>query len=110
LRLALTHLSENRLHRQDQHDRRCLGKPDSDYIECQIGAAAADHGWKVARPRGFKRREIVNARLMSLETKAAIAKLGLQIQVQSPQQYGAALADEVRLWKAAVDEAGVHLE
>jgi tripartite-type tricarboxylate transporter receptor subunit TctC len=52
----------------------------------------------------------VNARLMSPETRVAIAKLGLQIQVQSPQQYGAALAGEVRLWKAVVDEAGVHLE
>jgi tripartite-type tricarboxylate transporter receptor subunit TctC len=52
----------------------------------------------------------VNARLMSPETRAAIAKLGLQIQVQSPQQYSAALAGEVRLWKAVIDEAGVHLE
>ena len=51
-----------------------------------------------------------NVRLKSPETQAAIAKLGLEPRVLSPQGYASVLTDEVRLWKAVVSEAGVHLE
>jgi tripartite-type tricarboxylate transporter receptor subunit TctC len=51
-----------------------------------------------------------NARLRSPEMQASIARIGLQPRVLTPQEFAAVLADEVRLWKAVVDEAGVHLE
>jgi tripartite-type tricarboxylate transporter receptor subunit TctC len=51
-----------------------------------------------------------NALLKSAETQAAIAKLGLNPLVLSPQGLGKALADELQLWRAVVSEAGVHLD
>ena len=51
-----------------------------------------------------------NARLTSPETVAAIARLGAQVRPLSPQQFGDVLADQVRLWKAVVDEAGLHFD
>jgi tripartite-type tricarboxylate transporter receptor subunit TctC len=51
-----------------------------------------------------------NVRLKAPETQAAIAKLGLESRALSSQGYAAVLTDEVRMWKAVVDEAGVHLE
>jgi hypothetical protein len=38
------------------------------------------------------------------------ARIGLQPRVLTSQDFAAVLADEVPLWKAVVDEAGVHLE
>jgi tripartite-type tricarboxylate transporter receptor subunit TctC len=51
-----------------------------------------------------------NARLKAPETQAAIGKLGLETRPLSPQEFGAMLADEARLWKSVADETGVHLE
>jgi tripartite-type tricarboxylate transporter receptor subunit TctC len=51
-----------------------------------------------------------NARLRSPEMQASIARIGLQPRVLTSQEFAAVLADEVPLWKAVVDEAGVHLE
>ena len=51
-----------------------------------------------------------NLRLKSPETQAAIAKLGAQARPLNPGEFGAVLAEQVRLWKAVADEAGVHLE
>jgi tripartite-type tricarboxylate transporter receptor subunit TctC len=51
-----------------------------------------------------------NATLTLPETQAAIAKLGLQARVLSPQQFGTVLVDEARLWQAVAKETGVHLE
>jgi tripartite-type tricarboxylate transporter receptor subunit TctC len=51
-----------------------------------------------------------NARLKSPDTQAAIAKLGANARPLSPQQFGAVLADQVRLWTAIANETGVHLE
>ena len=51
-----------------------------------------------------------NARLKSPETQAAIAKLGLQPRLLSPQELAKILAEEVLLWKSVVEEAKVHLE
>jgi tripartite-type tricarboxylate transporter receptor subunit TctC len=50
-----------------------------------------------------------NARLRSPEMQASIARIGLQPRVLTSQEFAAVLADEVPLWKAVVDEAGVHL-
>jgi tripartite-type tricarboxylate transporter receptor subunit TctC len=51
-----------------------------------------------------------NALLKSAETQAAIAKLGLNPLVLSPQGLGKALTDELHLWRAVVSEAGVRLD
>ena len=51
----------------------------------------------------------VNTRLQSPETKAAIAKLGLETRPLSPEQLSKVLAG-AKLWKAVADEAKVHLD
>jgi tripartite-type tricarboxylate transporter receptor subunit TctC len=51
-----------------------------------------------------------NARLRSPEIQAAIAKLGSQTRVLSPQEFAAVLADQVRLWEAVARETGVRLQ
>jgi tripartite-type tricarboxylate transporter receptor subunit TctC len=51
-----------------------------------------------------------NTRLKAAETQAALAKLGLETRVLSPQALASVLADEARLWKAVAQETGVHLE
>jgi tripartite-type tricarboxylate transporter receptor subunit TctC len=51
-----------------------------------------------------------NARLKSADMQAAIAKLGMHPSVMSEQDFAKVLGDQVRLWKAVVKEAGVHLE
>jgi tripartite-type tricarboxylate transporter receptor subunit TctC len=51
-----------------------------------------------------------NARLNAPETQTAIAKLGLQMQPLSSQDFAKLLGREVQLWKSVVDETGVHLE
>jgi tripartite-type tricarboxylate transporter receptor subunit TctC len=51
-----------------------------------------------------------SALLESAETQAAIAKIGLNPLVLSPQDLAKTLGDEVHLWKAVITEAGVHLD
>jgi tripartite-type tricarboxylate transporter receptor subunit TctC len=51
-----------------------------------------------------------NARLRSPEMQASIARIGLQPRVLTSQEFATVLADEVPLWRAVVDKAGVHLE
>jgi tripartite-type tricarboxylate transporter receptor subunit TctC len=51
-----------------------------------------------------------NVRLKSADMQAAIAKLGMHPNVMSEQDFAKVLGDQVRLWKAVVKEAGVHLE
>jgi tripartite-type tricarboxylate transporter receptor subunit TctC len=51
-----------------------------------------------------------NALLKTPETLAAIAKIGLNPLVLSPQGLSKALTDELHLWRAVVSEAGVHLD
>jgi tripartite-type tricarboxylate transporter receptor subunit TctC len=51
-----------------------------------------------------------NALLKSTDTQAAIAKIGLNPLVLSPQALAKTLGDEVHLWKAVVTEAGIHLD
>jgi tripartite-type tricarboxylate transporter receptor subunit TctC len=51
-----------------------------------------------------------NTRLKAAETKAAIAKLGLQTRALTPQALAVVLTDEARLWKAVAQETGVHLD
>ncbi len=51
-----------------------------------------------------------NALLKTPETQAAIAKLGLHPLVLSPQGLGKALTDELHLWRAVINEAGVHVD
>ena len=52
----------------------------------------------------------VNAQLQSSDTKAAIAKLGLETRPLSPEQLAKVLSGEAKLWKAVADEAKVHLD
>jgi tripartite-type tricarboxylate transporter receptor subunit TctC len=52
----------------------------------------------------------ISARLSAASTLAALAKLGLEARVLSPQEFGAVLVDELRLWQAVVQETGVKLE
>jgi tripartite-type tricarboxylate transporter receptor subunit TctC len=51
-----------------------------------------------------------NALLKSAETQAAIARIGLNPLLLSPQELAKVLGDEVHLWRAVVAEAGVHLD
>lgn len=51
-----------------------------------------------------------NARLKSPDIAAAIAKLGLEPSVLSPQAYATVLGEQVRLWHSVVQETGVKLE
>jgi tripartite-type tricarboxylate transporter receptor subunit TctC len=51
-----------------------------------------------------------SALLKSSDTEAAIAKIGLNPLVLGPQALAKTLGDEVRLWKAVITEAGVHLD
>jgi tripartite-type tricarboxylate transporter receptor subunit TctC len=51
-----------------------------------------------------------NTRLNSPEVQTAIARIGLRRRVLSSQEFGAILAEEVRLWRAVVEETGMHLE
>ncbi len=51
-----------------------------------------------------------DARLRSPEVGGAVAKLGMQTHVLSPQDFINELGDQVRLWKAVIAEAGVHLD
>jgi tripartite-type tricarboxylate transporter receptor subunit TctC len=78
---------------------------------------AARWGSAAARLRGCAELDVIaklnaaeNARLRSPEIQASIARIGLQPRVLTSQEFAAVLADEVPLWKAVVDEAGVHLE
>ena len=44
------------------------------------------------------------------DMQASIAKLGLETRDLTPAQFLAVLADETRLWEAAVKEAGIKLD
>ena len=52
----------------------------------------------------------INDGLKAPEMQASIAKLGLERRSLTPQEFTAALADETRLWEAAVKESGVKLD
>jgi tripartite-type tricarboxylate transporter receptor subunit TctC len=53
-----------------------------------------------------KLNTVLNARLRAANTLAALAKLGLDARMLSPQEFGAVLADELRLWRAVVQDNG----
>jgi tripartite-type tricarboxylate transporter receptor subunit TctC len=48
--------------------------------------------------------------LKAADVQATIAKLGMETRSMSPAEFAAALADETRLWEAAVKESGVKLD
>jgi tripartite-type tricarboxylate transporter receptor subunit TctC len=52
----------------------------------------------------------VNARLKAADTTAALAKLGLEPRVLSPQDFGAVLVEELGIWEAVARETDVKLE
>ena len=52
----------------------------------------------------------MNEGLKAPEIQASIAKLGLETRSVTPQEFTATLADETRLWDAAVKESGVKLD
>ena len=51
-----------------------------------------------------------NQRLRSPQTQAAVAKLGFHTQEMSPQEFGAVLAEQLRLWTAVANETKIKLE
>ena len=53
---------------------------------------------------------IMMPQMRAANTQAALANLGLDARMLSPQGFGAVLADEMRLWQAVVQETGVKLE
>ncbi len=57
-----------------------------------------------------KLNETVNAHLLSQESRDAIAKIGLETHVLSPDALAQKIADEAVLWEAVARESGVHLE
>jgi tripartite-type tricarboxylate transporter receptor subunit TctC len=57
-----------------------------------------------------KLNEAVNAHLLGNESRDAIAKLGLERHVLSPDALAQKIADEAKLWEAVVRESGVHIE
>jgi tripartite-type tricarboxylate transporter receptor subunit TctC len=54
--------------------------------------------------------EAVNSRLLGGDAREAIAKLGLQRHVVSPEALAQKIADEAKLWEAVARESGVHLD
>jgi tripartite-type tricarboxylate transporter receptor subunit TctC len=52
----------------------------------------------------------MNEGLKAPDIKANIAKLGLETRALTPQEFTARLADEARLWEAAVKESRVKLD
>ena len=42
--------------------------------------------------------------------QASLAKLGLKTKALTPQQFDAVLAEEARIWEAAVKEANIKLD
>jgi tripartite-type tricarboxylate transporter receptor subunit TctC len=52
----------------------------------------------------------INARLRAPETRAAITRLGLDARLLTPEEFGAVLADDVKLWRQVTEESGVKLE
>jgi tripartite-type tricarboxylate transporter receptor subunit TctC len=57
-----------------------------------------------------KLNEAVNGHLLTNASRDAIAKLGLETHVLSPEALAQKIADEAKLWEAVVHESGVHLE
>src|SRR5262249_34441038 len=51
----------------------------------------------------------VNKQLKLPETQAAMAKLGLDIKIKTPEEFGAILADERRLWADVAQQTGIKL-
>jgi tripartite-type tricarboxylate transporter receptor subunit TctC len=52
----------------------------------------------------------VNEGLSSPEMQASIAKLGMDARSMTAREFAALLADEARLWEAAVNESGVKMD
>lgn len=52
----------------------------------------------------------MNEGLKAPDIRASIAKLGLETRALTPQEFTARLADEARLWEAAVKESRVKLD
>lgn len=52
----------------------------------------------------------MNEGLKAPDVRASIAKLGLETRALTPQEFTAILADEARLWEAAVKETKVKLD
>ena len=52
----------------------------------------------------------MNEGLKAPDVRASIAKLGLETRALTPQEFTARLADEARLWEAAVKESRVKLD
>jgi tripartite-type tricarboxylate transporter receptor subunit TctC len=48
--------------------------------------------------------------LNSPEMRASIAKLGMEARSMTAREFAAQLADEARLWEAAVNESGVKMD
>jgi tripartite-type tricarboxylate transporter receptor subunit TctC len=52
----------------------------------------------------------MNQGMNAPEARASIAKLGMEARAATPQEFSAVMADEARLWEAAVKESNVKLE
>jgi tripartite-type tricarboxylate transporter receptor subunit TctC len=57
-----------------------------------------------------KLNEAVNSRLLGGDARDAIAKLGLQRHMVSPDALAQKIADEAKLWETVARESGVHLD
>jgi tripartite-type tricarboxylate transporter receptor subunit TctC len=52
----------------------------------------------------------VNQGLKSPEMRASIAKLGMEVRSMTAREFAARLAEEARIWEAAVNESGVKMD
>jgi putative tricarboxylic transport membrane protein len=52
----------------------------------------------------------MNEGLKAPDVRASIAKLGLETRSLTPQEFTTRMADEARLWEAAVKESKVKLD
>jgi tripartite-type tricarboxylate transporter receptor subunit TctC len=57
-----------------------------------------------------KLNHAVNDGLRSADVRASLAKLGVEPRVGTPQDFAAALAEQVHDWKAVVDATGIKVE
>jgi tripartite-type tricarboxylate transporter receptor subunit TctC len=52
----------------------------------------------------------LNTGLKADDVRASIAKLGLETRIRTPREFAERLADEARVWAAAVRESKIKLD
>ena len=62
------------------------------------------------RPIVAKLNAAINQCLQSADLRDSFAKLGLEVKVETPGDFAAAIADDAREWEGIVKETGIKLD